>query len=170
MKLIEGMKEIKALVLKTEDLRKKIAQYSAKPSYETNVYPDQAAQIKEWIQSHSDTVKRMKKIQAAIQTTNLNTIVPIFFGQELVQNSIAGWILRRRSLAGMEMQAWAALTDKGIKEGQIKQSDGSTMDIKIVRFYDPSERDKMIEFYRTEPGIIDRTLETVNAVTDLIEA
>lgn len=170
MKLIEGMKEIKALVTKTEDLRRKMAQYSAKASFETNTYPDQAMQIKEWMQSHSDTVKRMAKLQTAIQRTNLITQVTIELGGTPVIHCIAEWVIRRRSLAGMEMSAWTGLTDKNIKEGKGKQSDGSEIEIKIVRFYDPSEKDKMVELYRTEPGIIDRTLETVNAITDLIEA
>jgi hypothetical protein len=40
---------------------------------------------------------------------------------------------------------------------------------KIVRHFDPAERDRMRELYRSEPTIIDSTLETVNATTDLIE-
>lgn len=172
MKLIEAMKEIKALVIKAEDLRKKMAQYCAKTSFETSTYEDQSAQIKEWQQSHHDSVKRMAKLQVSIQKTNLATIVEIDLGESIgkVKHSIAEWILRRRALAGMEMVAWQALTDKNIKEGRFLQTDKTEVEVKIVRFYDPKMRDTMVELYRTEPGIIDRTLETVNAVTDLIEA
>lgn len=169
MKLIEAMKEIKALKIKAEDLRKKMAQYSAKASFESNTYPDQAGQIKEWMQSHGDTVKRVAKLQTAIQRTNLSTVVNIEVGGKQVSHCIAEWILRRRELAELERQAWGGLTDKGIKEGQATQSDGTKIDIKIMRFYDPLERDERITSFREEPGIIDRTLETVNAVTDLIE-
>ena len=170
MKLIEAMKEIKALKVKAEDLRKKMQQFSAKASFESNTYPDQSAQIKEWMQSHHDTVKRIAKLQTSIQRTNLATIVSVQCEGKSVEHSIAEWILRRRELAELEKQAWSGLTDKGIKEGQIVQSDGTKMDIKIVRFYDPSQRDERITSFREEPGVIDRTLETVNAVTDLIEA
>lgn len=170
MKLIEAMKEIKALRVKAEDLRKKVAQYCAKVSFETNTYPDQVSQVKEWLQSHHDTTKRMAKLQVSIQRTNLATNVSIGLQGKQVEHSISEWILRRRELAELERQAWAGLTDKGIKEGQATQSDGTKVDIKIVRFFDPSQRDEFIASFREEPGIIDRTLETINAVTDLIEA
>lgn len=168
MKLIEAMKEVKALKKKCDDLRTKIAQYSAKANYETATYPDQTAQVKEWLQSHSDCVKRIAKLGVAIQTTNLQTQVEIKIGDQRVVHSISEWVLRRRELAELETRAWAALTDKNIKEGVTKQSDGSTFEIKIVRFYDPAERDRKIELYRTEPGVIDSTLETVNATTELV--
>ncbi len=170
MKLIEAMKEIKAMKVKAEDLRKKVSTYCARASFETNTYPDQDAKIKEWLQSHYDTIKRIAKIQTSIQRTNLLTNVDIELGGKTVTHSIAEWILRRRELADLERQAWSGLTDKGIKEGQGTQSDGTKVDIKIVRFYDPSQRDERIASFREEPGIIDRTLETINAVTELIEA
>lgn len=170
MKLIEAMKEIKALKLKADDLVGKIGRYSARASFETNTYPDQMGQVKEWLQSHHDTIKRIAKISVAIQKTNLQTDVEIDIDGKKVKHSIAEWILRRRELAGFEQNAWQQLTDKGIKEGFGQQSDGSKIEIKIVRFYDPIERDNKIEGYRQEPGLIDRTLETVNAVTELVEA
>lgn len=169
MKLIEAMKEIKALKLKAEDLRKKMAQYCAKASFETNTYPDQAAQINEWMQSHRDTLKRIARLHTSIQRTNLNTPVAIEIDGESISHSIAEWVIRRRELAPLEYSAWQSLTDKGIREGQIKQTDGTFVDIKIVRFFDPATRDRYTELFRSEPGLIDRTLETVNAVTDLLE-
>src|SRR5258706_14668211 len=118
MKLIEAMKELKAPVVKSEELRKKTAQYSAKASFETNTYTDQAGQIKEWLQGNHDTVKRMAHLQTSIQRTNLQTQVEIELGGIKVQHCIAEWVVRRRSLAGMEMQAWQGLTDSGLKEGR----------------------------------------------------
>jgi hypothetical protein len=41
--------------------------------------------------------------------------------------------------------------------------------VHIIRYFNPGERDKNIDVYRHEPGLIDRTLEVTNAVTDLIE-
>ncbi len=56
------------------------------------------------------------------------------------------------------------------KEQNLKtSSDGPTTEIRIVRCFDPAERDAKIELYRSEPGLIDRTLEVVNATTDLLE-
>jgi len=168
MKLIAAMKEVKNLKIKSEDLRGKVKLYCSKASIETNVYPDQTAQIKEWIQSHTDTVKQIGKLSVAIQKTNIATEVEIEIGNKKVTHNIAEWIYRRRELAELERQCWACLTDKGIKEGQIKQTDNSVYELKIVRFYDPVEKDKMVELYRTEPSLIDRTLETVNAVTEVV--
>jgi len=169
MKIIEAMKEIKALKIKAEDLRKKVAQYCCKVSFETNTYTDQEGQVKEWLQSHSDTIKRIAKLAVAISKTNLETMVNIEIGGKTVTHNIAEWILRRRELAELERLCWAGITDKGIKEGKAKQLDGSDVDIKIVRFYDPKKKDEMIDIYRNEPSLIDRTLEVVNAVTDIIE-
>jgi len=169
MKLIEAMKEVKNLKVKAEDLRKKIACFSAKASFESNMYPDQGAQIKEWIQSHTDTIKLIAKLSVGIQKTNIATMVDVSLGDKTVTHSIAEWILRRRELAELERACWAGLTDKGIKEGAYKQTDGTVSEVKIVRYYDPKVRDEKIELYRSEPSIIDRTLETVNAITDLIE-
>jgi hypothetical protein len=36
-------------------------------------------------------------------------------------------------------------------------------------YFDPAERDKKIEIFRSEPSLIDRTLEVINCTTDLIE-
>jgi hypothetical protein len=169
MKLIEAMKEIKNLKVKAEDLRKKVACFCVKASFESNMYPDQGAQIQEWIQSHSDTIKLIAKLSVGIQKTNLATIVDIELGGKEVSHSISEWILRRRDLAELERACWAGMTDKGIKEGMFKQTDGTSSEVKIVRYYDPKIRDEKIELYRSEPSIIDRTLETVNAITDLVE-
>ena len=38
-------------------------------------------------------------------------------------------------------------------------------EVKIVRYFDPVERDRMIALYRSEPSLIDGTLEIVNATT-----
>ena len=40
--------------------------------------------------------------------------------------------------------------------------------VKIRRYFVAKERDEKIELYRNEPEVIDRTLEVVNAVTDLL--
>lgn len=66
-------------------------------------------------------------------------------------------------------QAWSALTDRGIHEGKTKGPDGDVIEIKIIRYYDPEVRDYQREALRVEPSVIDAALETVNAVTDLIE-
>ena len=108
-------------------------------------------------------------MKIAIQKTNLQTIVPIELGGKRVEHSIAEWIIRRRSYANVQCNVWANLTDRGLKEGTFKNSSGGDVILKIRRYYDPQERDKWVEVYKSEPMIIDRTLEVINATTDIIE-
>jgi len=169
MKLIEALKQIKDLQKKAEDLRKKVMLHSAYLDYETPVYPDQKKQVREWIQAHSDILKRIMSLRIAIQKTNLVTDVTIEIGGKSVTKTIAEWVHRRRDLAIEDLTMWKGLTDRGLKEGTVKSSSEQPMQVKIVRCYDPSERDSMIDILTTEPSVIDARLEVVNAVTDLIE-
>lgn len=171
MKIIEAMKKIKELLIKADDLKKKVAQYHADLSFETAVYGDkQREKIREWTQACHDVLGEVLKLRVAIQRTNLVTMADVELGGKIVRKSIAEWIHRRRDLAGLDLKVWDALNDKGLKEGQMKNSAGEVIDVKIRRYYDPEERDRMRDLYSSEPGVIDRTLEVVNAVTDLIEA
>ena len=172
MKIIQALKEVKDLQKKAEDLRLKVKQHSADLDYETPVYPDQKRQIDEWIQAHSDIMKQILKRRLQIQKTNLETNVTIELGDNKVTKPIAAWVHRRRDLAEQERTMWAGLTDKGLKENQYlppTTAGGAAREVKLRRYYEPAIRDKNIEQYRTEPHVIDSTLEVVNAVTDLIE-
>lgn len=170
MKLIEAMKQIKALTIKAEDLRGKVAKYCADQSHETAVYGDkQVSQIKEWIQAHHDVLQEIARLRVAVQTTNIKTNVTITLGGKQVTKSIAEWIHRRRDLAGLELAMWTGIGDRGLREGTIQTSTGEKQEVKIRRYYSPIERDTNVENYRTEPGVIDSTLEVTNAVTDLVE-
>ena len=169
MKLIEALKQIKDLQKKAEDLRDKVKNNCALSSLESSPYPEPAKQIKKWIQSHGDVVKEILRLRVAIQKTNLATKVKINVGGKDVEKTIAEWIHRRRDLATEEMNMWRCLTDRGVTEGMVKGPSGDMIEVKIQRFYDAEERDNNIELYRTEPMLIDSTLEITNAVTDLIE-
>jgi hypothetical protein len=168
MKIIEGMKEVKRLEEKVEDLKKKIGTFCADMSIETPMYPDQTGQIKEWLQSCHDSLKEAERIRLAINKTNLATPVTIEVGGVKVEKSIAAWIIRRRLYANQEQSIWTTLGDKGLREGIAKNSAGENIEVKIRRYYDPKMKDQKVNEYREEPNLIDRTLEVVNAVTDLI--
>lgn len=169
MKIIEAMKKIKELQEKAEDYRKKVGQYHADLSFETPVYgADQKTRISEWMQGHADLLKEILSLRVAIQKTNIQTPVTIELGGVQVSKSIAEWIHRRRDLADLDLKMWQQLNDKGLREGVGKNSAQEPIEIKIRRYYDPKERDNKQELYRSEPGVIDRTLEVVNAVTDLV--
>lgn len=170
MKIIEAMKQIKDLQIKAEDLRKKVATFCADQSHETPMYGNQEQQtdqIKRWIQSHGDIVKEILKLRIGIQRTNLQTNVTIELGGIQVTKSIAEWIHRRRDLAELERSMVNGLTDRGLREGIIRTSTNQEQEVKIRRYFSPSERDAEHELFRAEPSKIDGTLEVVNAVTDI---
>jgi len=169
MKIIEGLKKVKDLLKKAEDLRIKVRDHSALADYETPKYKDQKKQVAEWIQAHSDVLQEISRLRVAIQKTNFETFVTIVLEGKNISKCIAEWIHRRRDLANYELNMWQLLTDRGIREGIGKSVSGEPMEIKIVRFYDPETRDKKVAAYSEEPSLIDAKLEIVNAVTDLIE-
>ena len=170
MKLIEAMKKCKDLSRKADDLRGKISVHCAHMSFETPTYGNnQREQVREWLQAHSDICKEMLALRTSIQKTNLLTPVKIELGGVAVEKTIAEWIHRRRDLAKAEHDAWSKLGDRNLKEGVLKNSMGETVEAKIVRNFDPAERDRRLELYRSEPSTIDSTLEVINAVTDLIQ-
>lgn len=169
MKLIEAMKKLKDLAIKADDLRGKVKATCANLDIETPLYTEPRKQVAEWLQAHSDILKEILRLRVAIQTTNIQTPVTIELGGKQVSKSIAEWIHRRRDLAKLEQDSWTVLGDRGLKEGHMQQSTGQVMVVKIVRHFDPQERDAKIDLYRTEPSRIDATLEVVNAVTDLVE-
>jgi len=171
LKLIEAMKQLKALAIKAEDLRKKVGLYCADLSMETPTYPDQKRQIDEWIQAHHDILKEILRLRIAIQRTNLATQVAIQIEDKPVTKSIAEWIHRRRDLANLERDMWAKLTDRGLKEQNLQTAvGGAVTEIRIRRYYEPAKKDWQLALFSGEPGRIDATLEVANATTELIES
>lgn len=170
MKLIEAMKIVKEQLVKADDLRKKIGNHSAHLSIETPVYKEQASVVSGWLQAHEDITRNIEDLLTRIARTNINTLVPIKIGDVTVSKPITGWINRRRTLANFDEQAFSQLTDRNLREGAVPSSAGAEPTrVTIVRCYDPLARDKKVELYRNEPSLIDRTLEVVNAVTDLLD-
>ncbi len=170
MKIIEAMKRIKHLQEKCADLRAKVGLYCADMDFETPTYePDQKAQITEWLQSHADTVQEIARLRVAISRTNLATSVTIELSGRQVTKSIAEWIHRRKDLAKLDLEMWAKLNDRNLKEGVLTTTAGGTKEVKIRRYFDPRMRDAAMASYKAEPSVIDGHLEVINAVTDLVE-
>ena len=174
MTIVEALKTKKRLNKKLEDLRKKISQYSAHLDNEKPVYgsvDDQRARVQGWVQSHRDLVKKIEDLSISIQKTNLNTQVEISLGGKQVTKSIAQWILRRTQLAASEEACFNALHDRNLRDTVVTASDGKTkQQVSVVRYFDPVERDRMVDTFRHEPSMIDQKLEVVNATTQLVEA
>ena len=170
MKIIEGLKKVKDLQRKGDDLKKLIAEHCAISSIQKTTYNDQETKVRGWLQAHTDIVTEVLRLRIAIAKTNLATMVVVDLGNgNAPMRSIAEWIHRRRDLAQQDFQAWNRLTDKGIVEHQTKGPGDAIIQIDIERFFDPTVRDNMKELYTSEPSIIDGRLEVVNAITDLIE-
>ena len=171
MKIIEALKKIKDLKRKADDLKEKIGKYCADLDCDTPTYPDQRREVEKWLQSHSDIIKEICHLRTAISRTNLMTDVAIELGGKYVTKCIAEWIHRRKDLAKEEEQAWRKLNDKGLGEEYRRRFTEKSPEVVIKRrlYFDASQRDNMVELYRSEPSIIDATLEITNAVTDLIE-
>jgi len=170
MKIIEALKQIKDINRRVEELKDKIAKHCMDLDYETPIYENQTEQIKNWLQTRRDLIQEILRLKKCIQVTNLLTEVTITIGDNHITKSIAEWIIRRQTLAKLELEAWERLGIKPLKEGAIQTSAGEKKDVKIRRYYSSEERDKMISALRAEPVLIDSQLEIVNAVTDLLES
>lgn len=170
MKIIEAMKRIKANKEKIADLQRMIGQYCAALNFETPTYGSETGQkISQWLQSCNDLSQDNAKLLVSLQRTNLATMVTITIGEKPVIKSIAEWVWRRREYAETDLRTWQMLTDRNLKEGVTKNSQGEVTEVKIVRYFDPILRDKMVAMFKSEPHEIDASLEVINAVTDLME-
>lgn len=169
MKIIEAMKRVKLNDQKLADLRAKITTSAAHLSIEQPTYEMQRDRVKEWLQSCEDLTQESVRLLIAIQRTNLATSVTIELGGKSVTKTIAAWVWRRRKFAEQDRLSWAALTDRGLKEGLTSTPGGGAIELKITRYYEPHKRDEKITLYRDEPHLIDAALEIVNATTDLLE-
>lgn len=167
MKIIEAMKKWKDLEKKAEDLRAKIGQYCADLSIENPVYPNQAQTVRGWLQAHEDITREIASLRTCIVRTNLATSVTIQLGGKSVTKTIYEWVLRRQKLAEMDRLAWVALTDRGLRDQQITNTNGNATPVTVRRYFDPKERDDRVEIYRSEPAAIDAALEVVNATTEI---
>jgi hypothetical protein len=125
--------------------------------------------------AHHDILQEVLNLGLRIQKTNMQTLVTITLGGKDITQSISAWILRRgqgkvmKGLSNDDLLIWSMLGDRGLKETKQLQSTGQALEIKIKRFFDPAERDRMKELYMSEPQLIDAKLEVVNATTELLE-
>lgn len=174
MKIIEGLKSIKDLQRKADDLRTKISTFCADMDIETPAYKtveEQKNQITEWLQAHHDIIKEIETLRVRIQKTNLAIMVTIRLNAKVsVEKCIAAWIHRRKDLAKLEMTAWYGLTNKRLEPRALRNKDNTetTQIINVRKYYDQKERDTKVEEYTSEPSLIDSALEIINATTDLI--
>jgi len=170
MKIIEGLKKLKELKIKADDLAVRIRNHCADLSHETPRYTDQAAQVQSWIDARRDIVKEILRLRIAIQRTNLLVRVVVETEDGVsVEKTIAEWIHRRKDLAAMEMESYAVLTDRGLKGGNLPRASGVPLEVKIRRYFSQQHRDERYSALKAEPLRIDSALEVANAINDLVE-
>ena len=73
--------------------------------------------------------------------TNLATDVTIELAGHQVTKCISEWIHRRKDLAKLDLEMWAQLTDRNLKEGSLNATSGASKEVKIRRYFDPRMRD-----------------------------
>jgi len=165
-----ALKQKKDLFLKASDLREKISALAAHMESEKSPlgYENPRNQIKLWLQQHKDIMTEIEKLTVAIQLTNCLTQVPILLNENTVTKSITGWIVRRQKLAEHEQHAWVGLNTRLKPVITPKEKEGKSEVINVVYNFDVKERDVNVSLFRFEPTLIDSTLETVNATTELM--
>jgi len=171
MKIIEALKQLKDLERKADDLQKKVMDHTAIMDFEDPVYKDQHKKVRSWIDAFHGIQEEILRLHCAIQVTNLQTPVEIKISDAKAKTrTIAEWVIRRRKTAKREFNFWAHVNDRGLVTKPIVKKGQTEPEIaKVIRFYDPEERDTMVERLRAEDAAIDAALEIVNAKTDLIE-
>ena len=136
MKIIEALKLIKANKKKVEDLIAKIASNSAFLSNQTSPYGDAATtkrQVDGWLDSVRQILRDNEVLTQKIHKTNNTVEVSIAIGAHTTTKTIDEWLTRRESGVELQLQAYASLTDRRLKEEFIAQPDGSRIPITIVR-------------------------------------
>jgi len=170
VKIIEAMKKVKQNKEKIADLQQKIGSVCANLSHETPVYgAETGTKIREWLQSCQDLSQENVRLLCSIARTNLATNVTIELGGKNVTKNIAEWVWRRREYAKLDLLTYSKLTDRSLKEGTGQTSTGVPFEVKLVRHYDPSQRDTAMAMYQAEPHQIDAALEVVNATTEILD-
>lgn len=170
MTIKAAMNEIKRLKEKVTDLTVKIRTHAANMDFEDPKYPDQSAQVKEWLQSARDSVRRIGMLRQDLAFTNATVKATVELGGKHVEHTLQYWISRRRELAALEASVVMALSDGQLKDGHIASVSpgGEAKVVKVRRYYDPIQRDKDLTMLREEPSRIDEVLELACATTELL--
>jgi hypothetical protein len=171
MKIIEGLKKIKYLKKKIQDLHEKINRFSADNDCDAPTYKDQTKQITEWTQSCSDLLKELSTLQFRIQKTNINTEISIELNGNVVTKSIYEWVHRVRDLIRDDLETWKSLNSSGMNEARKYNLPGTSVEYIVKRrlYFDPVIKDKKIEELNLETSLIHSKLEITNAITNLLD-
>ena len=169
MKVIAALKRTKILAAQIEQLQKSIALHSAKKSFEKSPYEDPVAKVASMLQAAHDLNLELEQLTHRIHKTNVLSKLTISLNGNNVTKTIDEWIYRRRLGAPRDSATWNRLTDRGLKDEQVKQSDGTILLVTVDRHFSVEARDKKLAELAAEPIEIDTALEIWNAVSDLVD-
>ena len=169
MKIIEALKQLPLLEKRINKNISLLQEYSSDidRAEDTDLpfkTPEaQQKEVNEIMQATEDLVRRRGKIRRALAITNAQVEVEI----EGITATITEWIEYRERGMNTLIKMHTALNDntaqKKVNQGGVDLSKG----LKTLRFYDEKERNQKIQDLTITSGMIDSTLETVNAVTDI---
>lgn len=170
MKIIEALKELKAMKARQTDLIQKINRFSAHMTMDTPSYPDTKAQVSSWLQSLRDTNLEIERLALAISHTNNVTTVTLELDGKTISKSITAWIVRRREGIAFEQQGLSQLTNKNLKPALVKAAAGEDQVMNsVVLNFDTAEKDKKLALLMAEQTAISTALEIINATTDIVK-
>lgn len=176
MKLIEAMKELKLIQKRIDRNKEQIRQHAA---YHTVAGPafgngdvekgdaEQRETVRKLLQSSFDLVQRSLDLKAAIDRTNLDTLLE----HKGKTHSIHALIILRRQLGQQIVQVIASQTpEPAINQlnNVLRQGIDATNPPRLIQCFDEAKRNEDMKFWQEFVEEIDARLEVVNATTDVI--
>lgn len=173
MKLIEAMKRIKVIEKQIASNSGRISEYAAIVSTERPAFGTEDAQRKEirgLIQSSEDLLLEYLRLKSAVLKTNLVTTVAI----QGRNYSVADLLVLRRGGAKLMKQTYASLSTQNADHrlglvGRASVAQTGEKSPHVERMYDEKEKHAGIQKWQDLEDEIEMRLETINAVTDLVE-
>lgn len=172
MKLIEGMKKLKVLAKKMDSNSERIQQYASAPSNEKPLLgsdSEQVAQVTQLAQANKDLLAEYLHLKKRVDETNLQTTVTI--GKDSYK--LADLLTLRRGMLKKMQTTFIAMNDNNA-ESRIRSlgarvgtaAGGET--IRVVRFYNETEKYAKLQEWQTLGDDIEQRLEVINATTELV--
>lgn len=169
MTITEAMKKLRVIEKRMADNIKSITTYASSVSTEKPLFENEAVQKKEvagLIQANDDLLSEYLHLKKRIEATNLQITAEIGG----VKYLISDLLVIKRKLANIMVNTYRALDDS-VGE-QRKASSGAGPDGSrphVVRYYDERVKNEGLRRWQDLYDNIDSRLETINALTDLVE-
>lgn len=169
MKLIEAMKRLRVIEKRIGGNSTSITLYASSVSTEKPLYETESAQraeVMSFIQSSQDLLAEYLKLKRKIEETNLRTIVEIGG----IKYAISDLLVIKRKMANLMVRTYRALNEEQGDKRKVSAGlgpDGQRPH--TVRYYDEKEKNEGLRHWQDLYDNIDSRLETVNALTDLVE-